>query len=260
MSEYQEKHTVSRLIGAPPGYVGYEEAGQLTEALRRKPYSVVLFDEIEKAHPDVFNTLLQMMDDGRLTDNQGKTVDCKNTVIIMTSNVGAHHIFELEEQGAEWEKIETAAMDALKAQFRPEFINRVDEIVVFHPLSKAQILSIVDLMLEATRRKVHAQGITLEISDATREALAEKGFDPTYGARPLRRAIQRELETPISRLMLQEEFVHGDRIRVDYADGKFTFFREAAPVTAQEPVAPAGGGGGQAKDDVVDAKYEDEES
>jgi ATP-dependent Clp protease ATP-binding subunit ClpC len=132
--------------------------------------------------------------------------------------------------------------------------------VVFHPLSKAQILSIVDLMLEATRRKVHAQGITLELSDATREALAEKGFDPTYGARPLRRAIQRELETPISRLMLQEEFVHGDRIRVDYADGKFTFFREAAPVTAQEPVAPAGGGGGQAKDDVVDAKYEDEES
>jgi ATP-dependent Clp protease ATP-binding subunit ClpA len=172
----------------------------------------------------------------------------------MTSNVGAHHIFELEEQGAEWEKIEQAALDALKAQFRPEFINRVDEIVVFHPLDKQQILSIVDLMLESTRRKVHAQGITLELSDATKEALGEKGFDPTYGARPLRRAIQRELETPISRLMLQEEFVPGDTIRVDVADGKFTFFREPAPV--REPAA-TGGGGGKPDDDVVDAAYEE---
>ncbi|MDB5101187.1 MAG: ATP-dependent Clp protease, ATP-binding subunit ClpC [Cyanobacteria bacterium RYN_339] len=249
MSEYQEKHTVSRLVGAPPGYVGYEEAGQLTEAIRRKPYSVVLFDEIEKAHPDVFNTLLQMMDDGRLTDNQGKTVDCKNTVIIMTSNVGAHHIFELEEQGAPWEQIETTAMEALKAKFRPEFLNRVDEIVVFHPLDKPQILEIVDLMLEGTRRKVHAQGITLQLSDATRATLGEKGFDPTYGARPLRRAIQKELETPISRLMLEEEFMPGDTIRVDVADGRFTFFREPALV-------PAGGGGGEARDEIVEASYE----
>jgi ATP-dependent Clp protease ATP-binding subunit ClpC len=226
MSEYQEKHTVSRLVGAPPGYVGYEEAGQLTEAIRRKPYSVVLFDEIEKAHPDVFNILLQMMDDGRLTDSQGKRVDCKNTVIIMTSNAGAHRIFELEEEGADWDAIRTAAMDALKAQFRPEFINRVDEIVVFHPLNQEQITRIVDLMLAHTRRKIHAQNLEVDFSEAAKLAIAERGFDPTYGARPLRRAIQKELETPISRLLLEEEFQPGDRIRVDVADGRFTFFRE----------------------------------
>jgi ATP-dependent Clp protease ATP-binding subunit ClpC len=238
MSEYQEKHTVSRLVGAPPGYVGYEEAGQLTEALRRKPYSVVLFDEIEKAHPDVFNILLQMMDDGRLTDSKGKTVDCKNTVIIMTSNVGAHRIFELEEQGRDWESIKSAAMEALKAQFRPEFINRVDEIVVFHPLTKDEIGRIVDLMLEHTRRKVHAQKLAIDFSDAAKAAIAEKGFDPTYGARPLRRAIQKEIETPISRLLLEEEFQEGDRIRVDYADGRFTFFREERP--SEKPAAATG--------------------
>ena len=229
MSEYQEKHTVSRLVGAPPGYVGYEEAGQLTEALRRKPYSVVLFDEIEKAHPDVFNILLQMMDDGRLTDSKGRVVDCKNTVIIMTSNVGAHRIFELEEQGKDWESIKDAAMEALKAGFRPEFLNRVDEIVVFHPLAKPHILEIVDLMLEGTKRKVHAQKLEVSFSEAAKAAIAEKGFDPTYGARPLRRAIQREIETPISHLLLEEEFQPGDRIRVDHADGQFTFFREERP-------------------------------
>jgi ATP-dependent Clp protease ATP-binding subunit ClpC len=254
MSEYQEKHTVSRLVGAPPGYVGYEEAGQLTEAIRRKPYSVVLFDEIEKAHPDVFNILLQMMDDGRLTDNQGKTVDCKNTVIIMTSNVGAHRIFEFEEQGEDWEAIKSAAMEALKAGFRPEFINRVDEIVVFHPLTKDQILRIVDLMLESTPRKLHAQKLGVEFTDAARAALAEQGFDPTYGARPLRRAIQKQIETPISRLLLEDEFQPGETIRIDAADGKFTFFRvgaEEAPTVSiekagegAEPIIAAGGGGG----------------
>jgi ATP-dependent Clp protease ATP-binding subunit ClpA len=235
MSEYMEKHSVSRLVGSPPGYIGYDEGGQLTEAVRRKPYSVLLLDEIEKAHPDVFNILLQMMDDGRLTDSKGKTVDCKNTVIIMTSNVGAHRIFELEEQGEPWAAIESAAMEALKAAFRPEFLNRVDEIVVFHPLNQAQISEIVDLMLEHTRRKVHAQHLEIEFSDSAKAAIAEKGFDPTYGARPLRRAIQKELETRISRLLLEQEFQPGDRIRVDFADGTFTFFREERE--AEKPAA-----------------------
>ncbi len=235
MSEFQERHTVSRLVGAPPGYVGYEEAGQLTEALRRKPYSVLLFDEIEKAHPDVFNILLQMMDDGRITDAKGRVVDCKNTVIVMTSNVGAHRIFDLEEQGADWDAIKTESMNALKAQFRPEFINRLDEIVVFHPLTREEILQIVDLMLESTKRKVRAQGLALELTEAAKAAVADRGFDPTYGARPLRRVIQREIETPISRLLLEEEFQPGDVIRVDYADGRFTLFRGERP--AEAPVS-----------------------
>ena len=244
MSEYQEKHTVSRLVGAPPGYVGYEEAGQLSEALRRKPYSVVLFDEIEKAHPDVFNILLQLLDDGRLTDAKGKTVDAKNTVVIMTSNVGAPRIFELEEAGAPWKDIEAAAMEALKAKFRPEFLNRVDETVVFHPLSQAQIGQIVDLMLAHTERKVHAQGYGLVLTDAAKQALAEAGFDPTYGARPLRRAIAREIETPIARLLLGEDFAAGDRIRVDHAGDAFVITREAAAQEAPRELAGAGGGGG----------------
>ncbi len=244
MSEYQEKHTVSRLVGAPPGYVGYEEAGQLTEALRRKPYSVVLFDEIEKAHPDVFNVLLQLLDDGRLTDSKGKTVDCKNTVVIMTSNVGAHRIFELEERGAAWSEIEAAAMEALKAKFRPEFLNRVDETVVFHPLSKAQIGRIVDLMLAHTERKVHAQGYALVLSEAAKQALADAGFDPTFGARPLRRAIAREIETPIARLLLTEDFEPGDRIQVDHLDDAFTFARVGAERRELAGAGAGGGGGG----------------
>ncbi|MFP5501103.1 MAG: ATP-dependent Clp protease ATP-binding subunit [Candidatus Sericytochromatia bacterium] len=237
MSEYMEKHTVSRLIGAPPGYVGYEEAGQLTEAVRRRPYSVLLFDEIEKAHPDVFNMLLQILDDGRLTDSKGRTVDFKNTIIIMTSNVGAKHLvrkgsgsigFVSAEEAAErqdWEKMKETAMEALKDAFRPEFLNRVDEIIVFHPLTEAHILEIVDSMLAITERKLHGQAITLALSEAAKGALAEKGYDPTYGARPLRRAIQRQLETPLSNLLLKGEFHEGDHIRVDYADGSFTFFK-----------------------------------
>ncbi|MNY02621.1 Chaperone protein ClpB [compost metagenome] len=213
--------------------MGYEEAGQLTEAVRRKPYSVVLFDEIEKAHPDVFNALLQILDDGRLTDNKGRTVDFKNTVVIMTSNVGAHRIFDREQAGDSWDAIKQEALDALKASFRPEFLNRIDEIIVFKPLNKEQIQTIVDLMLVGTRRKLHAQGLTLELSGAAKSALAERGFDPAYGARPLRRAIQREIETPISRLLLEAEFQPGDILRVDYADGRFTFFR--APREAEQP-------------------------
>jgi len=240
MSEYQEKHTVSRLVGAPPGYVGYEEAGQLTEAIRRKPYSVVLFDEIEKAHPDVFNVLLQLLDDGRLTDSKGKTVDGKNCVVIMTSNVGAKRIFELEEQGRPWESIEAAALEALKAEFRPEFLNRVDEVVVFHPLAKPEIAQIVELMLARTARKLRAQQLTLTLTDAARDAIAERGFDPTYGARPLKRAIARELETPIARLLLEQEFRPGEAIRVDVVDGKFVFVREERPA-GEAPVAAATG-------------------
>jgi ATP-dependent Clp protease ATP-binding subunit ClpC len=244
MSEYMEKHAVSRLVGAPPGYVGYEEGGQLTEAVRRRPYAVILFDEIEKAHPDVFNMLLQILDDGRLTDSQGRTVDFKNTIVIMTSNVGAQHLVRQgggigfvssgeAAEAANWSRMKETAMEALKQAFRPEFLNRVDEIIVFHPLAKPHILQIVDLMLEATRRKLHGQAITLELTQAAREHLADQGFDPSYGARPLRRAIQRQLETPLSDLLLKGEFREGDHIRIDVADKRFTFFK-AAP--AQAPV------------------------
>ncbi|MBO9540608.1 AAA family ATPase [bacterium] len=237
MSEYMEKHTVSRLIGAPPGYVGYEEAGQLSEAVRRRPYSVVLFDEIEKAHPDVFNILLQILDDGRLTDSQGHTVDFKNTVVIMTSNVGAAEMFKgatlgfrgtppEEVSGPGWERIREAVLSAMKETFRPEFLNRIDEIVIFQPLSREQILEIVDLLLEATRRKLHGQAISLDLTPAAKVRLAELGYDPTFGARPLRRAIARQLETPLSQLILKGEFGEGDAIKVDVADGHFTFFKE----------------------------------
>jgi ATP-dependent Clp protease ATP-binding subunit ClpC len=233
MSEYQEKHTVSRLVGAPPGYVGYEEAGQLTEAIRRKPYSVILFDEIEKAHPDVFNILLSMMDDGRLTDSQGRTVDCTNCVIIMTSNAGTDQIFAMEQRGEPWEAIEDAALTALKRHFRPEFLNRVDEIVVFHPLTRDEILQIVDIMLEETERKVEAQHMHLDVTAAAKQLLADKGFDPTYGARPLRRAIQKEIETPISRLLLQENLTGGDTVVVDAEGSQFRVF---AASKAEAPV------------------------
>ncbi len=259
MSEYMEKHTVSRLIGAPPGYVGYEEAGQLTEAVRRRPYSVVLFDEIEKAHPDVFNILLQILDDGRLTDAKGRTVDFKNTVVIMTSNVGAAQItyggqlgFRASdtEGGPSWEKVRDTVLEAMKQQFRPEFINRIDEIIVFHPLTQTQIERIVDQMLESTRRKLHGQGIMLTLTEAGKKEIARRGFDPKFGARPLRRAIQREIETPISQLLLKGEFGAGDRIKVDFpvaagapgkAGGGFTFFKEPETVGASGPGASAEG-------------------
>jgi ATP-dependent Clp protease ATP-binding subunit ClpC len=247
MSEYMEKHTVSRLIGAPPGYVGYEEAGQLTEAVRRRPYSVVLFDEIEKAHPDVFNLLLQILDDGRLTDAKGRQVNFKNTLVLMTSNAGASQItyggqlgFRAEEPGASpgWEKVRDTVLEAMRQQFRPEFINRIDEIIVFHPLSQPQIEQIVDQMMEVTRRKLHGQGVTLTLTEAGRKEIARRGFDPKFGARPLRRTIQREIETPISRLLLKGEFVSGDRIKVDFpsaeAGGAFTFFKEPAAAAAPQ--------------------------
>jgi ATP-dependent Clp protease ATP-binding subunit ClpB len=213
MSEYMEKHTVSRLIGAPPGYVGYDEGGQLTEAVRRRPYSVILFDEIEKAHADVFNVLLQLLDDGRLTDGQGRTVDFKNTVVIMTSNLASQLI--LSFKGQNYEKMKDESLAVLRQSFRPEFLNRVDEIVVFHPLSKVQLREIVDIQLERLRKRLADRKIELELTDSARDYLAEKGYDPVYGARPLRRMIQRELETALGRKLLLGEVRDGSRVVVD---------------------------------------------
>ncbi|MYQ33845.1 AAA family ATPase, partial [Streptomyces sp. SID4956] len=220
MSEFQEKHTVSRLVGAPPGYVGYEEAGQLTEKVRRQPYTVLLFDEIEKAHPDVFNALLQILDDGRLTDAQGRTVDFKNTVVIMTSNIGADRI--LGAGVDDYAKVRESVMPVLQQHFRPEFLNRIDEIIVFRGLERAELRQIVDLLLEHTRRRLHAQDITLDITDAAADLLADIGHQPEYGARPLRRTIQRELDDRLADLLLSGALSPGDRARVDAADGKLT--------------------------------------
>ena len=223
MSEYMERHSVSRLVGAPPGYVGYEEGGQLTEAVRRRPYSVVLLDEIEKAHPDVFNMLLQILDEGRLTDNKGRTVDFKNTVIIMTSNVGAPLIPAGDEMEREYERIEGLLMDELKQAFRPEFLNRVDEIIVFHALTRAQLRQIVELLVEKVQRQIAAQGMTLEVSPEAEDLIADAGYDTQFGARPLKRALRRLLENPLSRELLQGAFVEGDTVRVTVADGALAF-------------------------------------
>jgi ATP-dependent Clp protease ATP-binding subunit ClpC len=231
MSEYMEKHAVSRLVGAPPGYVGYEEGGQLTEAVRRRPYSVVLFDEIEKAHQDVFNALLQVLDDGRLTDGKGRVVDFKNTVIIMTSNVGGRILsqdrlgFESKDAGADREDDEKRLMDELRRSFRPEFLNRIDEIIVFEPLTREQLAQVVDLLLEHLREVVKGQGMKLDVSVAARLHLAEQGYDAEYGARPLKRAIQRLLENPLSGELLRGAFAEGDTIHVDLKDGSLVFSR-----------------------------------
>ena len=231
MSEYQEKHTVARLIGAPPGYVGYEEGGQLTEAVRRRPYSVVLFDEVEKAHHDVFNVLLQILDDGRLTDGQGRVVNFKNTIIIMTSNIGSHLILEYRGQleGDQYEMMKEGVLDALRHHFRPEFLNRVDEIIVFHALTEEDLKKIVDIQLEHLRRRLRDRMITLELSEEAKSHIARVGYDPVYGARPLKRTIQREIETPLSRLILKGEVrdhttveigLEGDRISFSTAQAK----------------------------------------
>ncbi len=225
MSEYMEKHAVARLIGAPPGYVGYEEGGQLTEAIRRRPYSVVLFDEIEKAHPDVFNVLLQILDDGRLTDSQGRTVDFKNVVIIMTSNVGSHVI--LERRDDEWALVETQVLQLLRAQFRPEFLNRIDEVIVFRPLGEAEITPIVELQLTRLRALLADRKLTLELTDAAKRFLAREGYDPAYGARPLKRAIQRLLQDPLAMAVLAGEYTEGDVIVADAAADGLTFTKRS---------------------------------
>jgi ATP-dependent Clp protease ATP-binding subunit ClpB len=223
MSEYGEKHSVARLVGAPPGYVGYEEGGQLTEAVRRKPYSVVLFDEIEKAHPDVFNTLLQVLDDGRLTDAQGRTVDFRNTVIIMTSNIGSEWLTaDAVSDGEIKPDTRERVLAQMRAAFRPEFLNRLDDIVLFKPLTRPEIERIVDLMMNDLRGRLSERRMTLEISDEARRFIAQQGFDPIYGARPLRRFISREVETRIGRALLAGDVLDGAVIRVGYADGELT--------------------------------------
>jgi ATP-dependent Clp protease ATP-binding subunit ClpC len=223
MSEFQERHTVSRLVGAPPGYVGYDEAGQLTEAVRRRPYSVILFDEIEKAHPDVFNILLQILDDGRLTDAQGRTVDFKNTVVIMTSNLGADRIQQFAREGGSFDRLKDELMDVLRRSFRPEFINRIDEIIVFRALSDGQLVEITRLLLDRLDRRLRAQGIEVEFTDSAIQLLAREGYDPEYGARPLRRTIQRLIENELSRLVLGGTLQPGDRLVIDERDGELKF-------------------------------------
>ena len=221
MSEYMEKHTVSRLGGSPPGYVGYEEGGQLTEAVRRRPFSVVLFDEVEKAHPDVFNTLLQILEEGRLTDAQGRSVDFRNTVLIMTSNLGTADLrranvgFTKNDEAMSYERMKETVNDALKAHFRPEFLNRVDDTIVFHELSMDEVTEIVDLMIARTSEQLRAQGLGLELTDSAKNWLARKGYDPTLGARPLRRAIQRYVEDALSERILYKEFHAGQIVVVD---------------------------------------------
>jgi ATP-dependent Clp protease ATP-binding subunit ClpB len=226
MSEFMEKHSVARLIGAPPGYVGYEEGGYLTELVRRKPYSVILMDEIEKAHPDVFNVLLQVLDDGRLTDGQGRTVDFRNTVIVMTSNLGSDIIQELAGETL-YPVMKSAVMERVGQHFRPEFINRIDETVVFHPLGRGQIRAITEIQIEFLRKRLLDREIGLEITEDALDLLGEAGFDPVYGARPLKRAIQQQLENPLAQDILSAKFAAGDLIKVDVVDGVLRFLKGA---------------------------------
>ncbi|AFZ29927.1 ATP-dependent chaperone ClpB [Gloeocapsa sp. PCC 7428] len=225
MSEYMEKHAVSRLIGAPPGYVGYDEGGQLTEAIRRRPYAVVLFDEIEKAHPDVFNVMLQILDDGRVTDAQGHTVDFKNTIIIMTSNIGSQYILDIAGDDSRYEEMRSRVMDAMRNSFRPEFLNRIDEIIIFHALQKQELRHIVQLQVQRLEKRLAERKMSLKLSNAALDFLAEVGYDPVFGARPLKRAIQRELETQIAKSILRGEFNDGDTIYVDVENERLAFKR-----------------------------------
>ena len=237
MSEYQEKHTVARLIGAPPGYVGYEEGGQLTEAVRRRPYCVILFDEIEKAHHDVFNVLLQLLDDGRLTDGQGRTVDFRNTIVIMTSNLGSHRILEYRGSfaGVGYERMKEAVLEEMRRHFRPEFLNRVDEVIVFHALTEEHLKQIVDIQLRRLRDRLAERHIRLELTDAARTYLVRTGYDPNYGARPLKRAIQKEIETTLGRQILEGRVRDGQTVMVDHdpAGEGLTFTTRDA--TEEEP-------------------------
>jgi ATP-dependent Clp protease ATP-binding subunit ClpB len=222
MSEYMEKHAVSRMIGAPPGYIGHDEGGQLTEAVRRRPYSVVLLDEIEKAHPDVFNVLLQILDDGRLTDSKGRTVDFKNTVVIMTSNIGSHAIQSIRDE----KEMRAAVMEALEGHFRPEFLNRIDDTIVFEPLSRQYMDRIVDIQLDDLRRRLEERELTLELTDGARELLADAGFDPAYGARPLKRAIIRLVQNPLAKALLAGDYPPGAHIKAEVdPDGGLVFAR-----------------------------------
>jgi ATP-dependent Clp protease ATP-binding subunit ClpB len=233
MSEYQEKHTVSRMIGAPPGYVGFEDAGQLTEAVRRRPYSVVLFDEIEKAHPEVLNVLLQLLDDGRLTDGKGRTVDFKNTVVIMTSNLGSHIIAESTMRGTQVERgidegTRRDVMEALRAHFRPEFLNRIDEIIFFHPLGLGHMKLIVDIQIGGLLKRLEERKIHVVLTDGAKELIVREGYDPAYGARPLKRTIQRRVLDPLAMRVLNGEFVEGDTVVIDAAGDELKFEKRTA--------------------------------
>ena len=228
MSEYMEKHSVARLVGAPPGYVGYEEGGQLSEAVRRHPYSVILFDEVEKAHPDVFNILLQVLDDGRITDSQGRTVDFRNTVIVMTSNIGSEHILDVAGDDSRYEEMHRRVMEALRKHFRPEFLNRVDDLILFHALSKNELSQIVGLQIKKIQAMLSDQKIGLEITAAAQTFIADAGYDPAYGARPLKRAIQRQLQNPIATKILENAFMEGDTILIDVVQDKLAFTKRSA--------------------------------
>ena len=230
MSEYMEKHAVARMIGAPPGYVGYEEGGYLTEAVRRRPYSVILFDEIEKAHPDVFNVLLQILDDGRLTDGQGKTVDFRNTMIIMTSNVGSQFIQDMGESRRE--EMEKRVMETLRSTFKPEFLNRIDENIIFHNLSQEDLKQIVEIQFTYLQKRLADKSMAIVLTDATKELLASRGFDPVYGARPLKRTIQQLIENPLSTKLLEGRFAEGDTIVVDAGGDGVEFHSEAQTARA----------------------------
>jgi ATP-dependent Clp protease ATP-binding subunit ClpB len=225
MSEYMEKHAVSRLVGAPPGYVGYDEGGQLTEAVRRRPFAVILFDEVEKAHPDVFNILLQMLDDGRVTDSQGRTVDFKNAIVIMTSNIGSQFILEAAGDDSRYESMRSDVMLALRSQFRPEFLNRIDETIVFHGLDKSELRQIIGLQVARLEQRLADKKMSLKLSEGAIDFLAEVGYDPTFGARPLKRAIQRELETALAKGILRGEFGEGDVVFVDVEHERLVFKR-----------------------------------
>jgi ATP-dependent Clp protease ATP-binding subunit ClpB len=223
MSEYMEKHTVARMIGAPPGYVGYDEGGQLTEAVRRRPYAVILFDEIEKAHPDVFNIMLQILDDGRVTDSQGRTVDFKNAVIIMTSNIGSQYILDLVGDDSRYGEMQRRVMDAMRTHFRPEFLNRVDELIIFRSLRKDQLRQITQLQVQRLEQRLSDRKMALKLSESALDFLADVGYDPVYGARPLKRAVQRELETQIAKAILRGEFGEGDTIVANVENERLTF-------------------------------------
>jgi len=223
MSEYMEKHAVSRLVGAPPGYVGFEEGGQLTEAVRRRPYCVVLLDEVEKAHKDVFNILLQVLDDGRITDSQGRMVDFRNAIIVMTSNIGSEHILNVQGEDQDYEHIVSQVNQSLRGHFRPEFLNRIDDLIIFHGLKKSELKEIVTIQFKGIQRLLDEQKITIELSPAAQDRIVDIGYDPAYGARPLKRAIRRELQNPLATKILESTFTPGDKIVVDCVDDKFTF-------------------------------------
>jgi ATP-dependent Clp protease ATP-binding subunit ClpB len=223
MSEFMEKHTVARLIGAPPGYVGYEEGGLLTEAVRRRPYSVVLLDEMEKAHRDVFNVLLQVLDDGRLTDSLGHTVDFTNTIVVMTSNVGSQAIQEITKEGGGEQEIRDAVKEALAARFLPEFLNRIDETIIFHPLDKKHIRRIVDIQMKRLVGQAEKAGITLECSENALDEVARLGYDPVYGARPLKRVIQQQLQNPLAKELLSGRFAEGSHVKIEFVQDGFVF-------------------------------------